>query len=90
MASTTGRTPMRYDEAKIDEAVLGLLFLTSFEDRGFPRAWKGHEWDALSRLHAQGLIEDPRNRNKSLAFTPDGYARAKATCEKLFATSSHT
>ena len=79
---------MRYDEAKIDEAVLGLLYLTSFEDHGLPRAWKGHDWDALGRLHAQGLIVDPRNRNKSIAFTAEGYAHAKARCEKLFAATS--
>lgn len=90
MASTTGNIRMRYDVAKIDEAVLGLLFLTSFEDHGSPRAWKGHDWDALGRLHAQGLIENPHNRNKSLVFTPDGYARAKAMCDKLFTRSSHT
>jgi len=78
---------MRYDGARIDEAVLGLLFLTSFDDHGQARAWKGHDWEALNRLHAQGLIDNPRNRNKSLVFTPDGYARAKATCEKLFVTT---
>ena len=76
---------MDFDESKIDEAVLGLLYLTSFEEYGAARAWKGHDWDALSRLHAQGLIEDPRNRNKSIVFTSDGFARAKATFEKLFA-----
>jgi hypothetical protein len=76
---------MDLDESKIDEAVLGLLYLTSFEEYGTARAWKGHDWDALSRLHAQGLIEDPRNRNKSVVFTSDGFARAKANCEKLFA-----
>lgn len=81
---------MRYDEAKIDEAVLGLLYLTSFEDHGLPRAWKGHDWDALNRLHAHGLIENPRSRNKSLAFTPEGYSRAKVTCDKLFSTTSGT
>ncbi|MEX0734405.1 MAG: DUF6429 family protein [Steroidobacteraceae bacterium] len=79
---------MRYDEARIDEAVLGLLYLTSFEDAGLPRAWKGLDWDALGRLHAQGLIGDPRNRNKSIVFTPAGFAQAKATCEKLFAAKS--
>lgn len=88
MAHITGSNPMRYDEAKIDETVLGLLYLTSFEDHGLPRTWKGHDWDVLGRLHAQGLIEDPRNRNKSIAFTSEGYARAKATSEKLFATKS--
>ena len=42
---------------KIDDAVLALLHLTSFCDRADapPRAWKGHDWDALARLHAQGL-----------------------------------
>ena len=76
---------MHFDESKIDEAVLGLLYLTSFEEYGAARAWKGHDWDALNRLHAQRLIEDPRNRNKSVVFTSEGFARAKATCEKLFA-----
>ena len=76
---------MRYDESRIDEAVLALLYLTSFEEHGVSRAWKGHDWDALNRLHTQGLIDDPRNRNKSIVFTPEGFARAKATCERLFA-----
>ncbi len=79
---------MDLDESKIDEAVLGLLYLTSFEDYGATRAWKGHDWDALNRLHAQGLIEDPRKRNKSVVFWSDGFARAKANCEKLFAAVS--
>jgi hypothetical protein len=78
---------MDLDESKSDDAVLGLLYLTSFEEYGMARAWKGHDWDALSRLHAQGLIEDPRNRNKSIVFTSDGFARAKANCARLFAAS---
>ena len=40
---------------KIDDAVLALLHLTSFtEGRGeaaSTRAWKGHDWEALNRLH---------------------------------------
>jgi hypothetical protein len=86
---------MDMDESKIDEAVLGLLYLTSFTEHGIARAWKGHDWkghdwkghdwEALNRLYAQGFIEDPRNRNKSIVFTTDGFARAKDKCEKLFA-----
>ncbi len=75
---------VNYDETKIDEAVLGLLYLTTFEDNGLMRAWKGLDWEALGRLHSQGLIDNPRSRNKSVVFTPEGLARAKATCEKLF------
>ena len=37
---------MEIDNEKIDEAVLALLHLTSFDDHGFTRAWKGHDWDA--------------------------------------------
>ncbi len=66
-----------YDTEKIDEMVLALLYLTLHEDR---RAWKGFDWDALDRLFEKGLIENPRNKNKSVVFTDEGIARA----EKLF------
>jgi hypothetical protein len=44
---------MRYDEAKIDEAVLAVLYLTAWEEHGLTRAWKGIDWDASNRLHAK-------------------------------------
>ena len=51
---------MKPDIDKIDDAVLPLLHLTSFaEGKGelaFTRAWKGHDWEALNRLHQKGLI----------------------------------
>ena len=47
---------MEYDEGKVDETVLALLHLTSWTEQGFVRAWKGHDWDALNRLHESGLI----------------------------------
>jgi hypothetical protein len=41
--------------------VLALLHLTSFTegkgDLAFTRAWKGHDWAALDRLHQDGLIQ---------------------------------
>ena len=76
------------DEAKIDEAVLALLYLTSFEDHGVSRAWKGHDWDALNRLHSLVFIDNPRSHSKSLAFTAEGYARAEAAFARLFAGGS--
>jgi hypothetical protein len=39
---------MEIDADKIDDAALGLLWLTLLEER---RAWKGLDWDALDRLH---------------------------------------
>jgi hypothetical protein len=52
---------MRYDEAKIDEAVLAVLYLTAREEHGLTRAWEEIDRGASNRLH-QGLIDDPRNK----------------------------
>lgn len=77
---------MNFDSDKVDEAVLALLWLTSFQNRdtGARAAWRGHDWDALDRLHARGLIADPKNRSKSLTFTDDGAEQARRVFEKLF------
>jgi hypothetical protein len=75
---------------KIDDAVLALLHLTSFREGhgefAITRAWKGHDWDALARLHAKGLISDPVGKAKSVVFTEAGARRAEALFEKLFCT----
>jgi hypothetical protein len=74
---------------KVDDAVLALLHLTSFtEGRGafaVTRAWKGHDWDALNRLHQKGFISDPRNKNKSVMLTDEGRVRAAELFNQLFA-----
>jgi hypothetical protein len=46
------RSPdMEYDEDKVDEMVLALLFLTMFEESPYgARAWKGHDWGDVTRL----------------------------------------
>jgi hypothetical protein len=76
---------VRYDESKIDDVVLAVLYLTAFEEQGLTRAWKGVDWAATDRLHTKGLIDDPKGRAKSIIFTSAGLARAKAVAEKLFA-----
>jgi hypothetical protein len=54
---------MEYDEDKVDEMVLELLFLTTFEETpSGVRAWKGHDWNVLDRLHSKGYISDPRSK----------------------------
>ncbi|MBU6402285.1 MAG: hypothetical protein KGS61_18355 [Verrucomicrobia bacterium] len=73
---------------KIDDAVLALLHLTAFtegkSDFAVTRAWKGHDWDALDRLHQKGLISDPKNKNKSVVFTEAGRQRAEELFGQLF------
>jgi hypothetical protein len=78
--------PMRYEEAKIDEAVLAVLYLTAWEEQGLTRAWKGIDWNASGRLHESGLIDDPKNKNKSINFTEKGLAFARACAAKLFSS----
>jgi len=60
---------MDYDEDKVDEMVLALLWLTPAGDG---RAWKGHDWDALDRLHAKGYISDPKSKAKSVVLSEEG------------------
>jgi hypothetical protein len=55
---------MDFDQDKVDDAVLALLYLTTFRDGPVSRAWKGHDWDALNRLHEKGLISDPKSKAK--------------------------
>ena len=65
------------DTDKIDDTVLALLWITRWGDA---RAWKGHDWDTLGRLHEKGMIYDPVGKAKSVALTPEGLER----CERLF------
>ena len=65
---------MEIDRDKIDDAVLGLLWLTLHDER---RAWKGIDWAAMERLHQKGFIANPVNKAKSVVLTDEGLRRAK-------------
>ncbi len=75
---------MQFDEDKVDEAVLALLYLTSSEVNGVVRAWKGHDWEALNRLYERGLISNPRSKAKSVVLSDEGARRSKELFEKMF------
>ena len=72
---------MPLDTGKIDDAALALLLLTLHDG---DRAWKGFDWDVLGRLHDKGMIHDPVGKVKSVVFTPEGLARAKALFAEMF------
>ena len=72
---------MEIDEDKIDDAVLGPLWLTLTIKR---RGWKGMDRSALDRLHRKGLIHDPVNRPKSVVLTDEVLQRSKALFQRLF------
>lgn len=76
------------DEESIDEAVLGLMFLTLHaddHDLGMARAWKSFDWGAMNRLHAKGFILDPVGKAKSVMLTEQGRKRSEAAFYRLFA-----
>ncbi len=73
---------MEFDTDKIDDVTLALLYFTLHDGT---RAWKGHDWDTLDRLHEKGLIESPAGKVKSVVFTDEGLRRAKECFETMFA-----
>ncbi len=63
---------MEYDQDKVDEMVMALLYLTRFSDEFGTRAWKNLDWDALDRLYEKGYIGNPKGKSKSVALTEAG------------------
>jgi Domain of unknown function (DUF6429) len=76
---------MDIDTDAIDEAVLALLFLTLHDGN---RAWKGLDWDALSRLHERGLIANPVNKAKSIVLTDEGLRESERLFRQYFTAST--
>ncbi len=72
---------MAIDKDRIDDAVLALLYLGLHDEY---RVWKGFDWGAMSRLHDKGMIENPKNKNKSVVFTQEGLRRSKKLFELMF------
>ncbi len=73
---------MDIDDDKIDRAVLALLYLTLHDGQ---RAWKGHDWDALDRLHEKSMIGDPASKAKSVLLTEQGLAESERLFKAMFA-----
>ena len=71
---------MDYDEQKVDDAVLALLYLTLHDEA---RAWKSFDWDALNRLHEKGYISNPVSKAKSVVLTDEGL-KAGAVVQSAF------
>jgi hypothetical protein len=75
---------MDYDQNKVDEVVLALLFLNSYEEYNALRAWKSFDWDAMDRLHEKGYISNPKSKAKSVILTEEGRILAEELFKKHF------
>lgn len=80
---------MKYDQEKIDQAALALLFINSWEENpGTTRSWKSLDWDISDRLHERGLIGNPVGKAKSLTLNPKGIELARKIANDLFGEAS--
>ncbi|HEY2467646.1 MAG TPA: DUF6429 family protein [Terracidiphilus sp.] len=79
---------MEYDQDKVDEITLALLWLTTFKDPVGKRAWKGQDWGTMERLHAKGYISDPKSKAKSVVLSEEGETRSRELFMKHFALRS--
>ena len=75
---------MDYDQDKVDEVTLALMFLTTFGDKWSTSSWKGYDWDALNRLHEAGYISNPVGKAKSVTFTAKGKELSEVLFKKHF------
>ena len=75
---------MEYDKDKVDEIILALLWLTMFDEGYAVRAWKGHNWEHLDRLHEKGYIDNPKSKAKSVIVTEKGKKRAEELFNRYF------
>ena len=77
---------MEYDEEKVDEFTLALLYLVVHDrQEGLgARAWKAFDWDTMNRLHEKGLITNPVSKAKSVGMTEEGFKKSEILFKKLF------
>ena len=75
---------MEYNQDKVDDMVLALLYLTSSTNEFGTRAWKGLDVKILDRLVAKGLVSDPGDKSPTLLLTPEGAERSKGLFVEFF------
>jgi hypothetical protein len=79
--------PPAVDWNTIEEMTLALMHLTSFEEHGVVRSWKGYSWEVLNRLHERDWISDPVSKAKSVVLSEEGARRSRELFERHFGGS---
>ena len=62
-----------------------MLALLLLGEHDYQRVWKSFDWDAMERLHAKGMISEPKGKAKSVVLTDEGRAEAERLFKLLFA-----
>jgi hypothetical protein len=76
---------MDVDAAKVQQAVLALLHLNTFDEKSGKQAWKALPWSVMDQLHDKGYISDPATKAKSVRLSDEGARLSEKLFEKLFA-----
>jgi hypothetical protein len=76
---------MDVDAEKLEQAVLAMLHLNTFDEKSGKRAWKALPWSVMDQLHLKGYISDPATKAKSVRLSDDGARLSEELFEKLFA-----
>lgn len=75
---------MDYNQDKVDDMLLALLYLTGSTDQYGTRTWKGLNIDILNRLHAKVYISDPNEKSPTMTLSEEGARRSKELFENYF------
>jgi hypothetical protein len=76
---------MDIDGDRLEQTVLALLYLNSFENSSGRRDWKGFPWSVMDALYEKGYISDPATKNKSVWLSEEGAELSEELFEKLLA-----
>ena len=88
-SSSDAVEPMEYNTEEVDEVTMALLYLTIHAESAFgARAWKGFDWETLDRLHAKGLIGDPKGKARSVTLSPEAVELAHELFMKYFGNTN--
>ncbi|MFW6288164.1 MAG: DUF6429 family protein [Spirochaetota bacterium] len=52
------------------------------------RAWKEFDWNTMNRLHAKGLIGDPKSKARSVTLSPQAVELARELFMKYFGNTN--
>jgi len=76
---------MDVDAEKVQQAVLALLHLNTFDEKSGKQPWKALPWSVMDQLHDKGYISDPATKAKSVRLSDEGARLSEKLFEKLFA-----
>jgi hypothetical protein len=79
----------KFNADRLDDLVLALPWFNSTETEfGGHGAWKSLPWDVLDRLHARGLIGEPRRKSYSVTLDDEARERGRAVFEQWFVAAN--